>query len=68
MGIRIIAIRFSLTRILACKGLPSGIQKIVVIKCSPRRENGVHLQRMSALKRVLLSRGQLKVSSIGFLH
>ena len=33
MGIRIIASRFSVTRNLTCKGLPSGIQKIVVMKC-----------------------------------
>ena len=68
MGIRIIASRFSVTRILTCKGLPSGIQKIVVMKCSPCRESGVHLQRISALKRVLLSPARFRVISIGFIQ
>ena len=68
MGIRIIASRFSVTRNLTCKGLPSGIQKIVVIKCSPCRKSGVHLQRMSALECVLLSPGRLRVISIGFIQ
>ena len=34
-GIKIIASRLSRTRNLTCKGLPSGIQKIVVMKWSP---------------------------------
>ena len=68
MGIRIIASRFSITRNLTCKGLPSGIQKIVVMKCSPCRKGGVHLQRMSALECVLLSPGRLRVISIGFIQ
>ena len=38
MGMRIIASRFSVTRNLTCKGLPSGIQKIVVIKCPLARK------------------------------
>ena len=65
MGERIIAKGFSVTCNLTCKGLPSGIQKIVVIKCSPRRESGVNLQRMSALRCVLLSPGRFKVISNG---
>ena len=68
MGIRIIANRFSVTRNLTCKGLLSGIQKIVVIKCTPCEESGVHLQRMSALKRVLLWPGHFRVISIGFIQ
>ena len=68
MGMRIIASRFSVTRNLTCKGLPSGIQKIVVIKCSPCRESGVHLQRMSALECVFLSPGRFRVISIGFIQ
>ena len=68
MGIRIIASRFSVTRNLTCKGLPSGIQKIVVMKCSPCRESGVHLQRMSAVECVLLSPGRLRVIYIGFIQ
>ena len=68
MGIRIIASRFSVTRNLTCKGLPPGIQKIVVMKCSPCRESGVHLQRMSALECVLLSPGRFRVISIGFIQ
>ena len=68
MGIRIIASRFSVTRNLTCKGLPSGIQKIVVIKCSPWRERGVHLQRMSARECVLLSPGRCRMISIGFIQ
>ena len=68
MGIRIIASRFSVTRNLTYKGLPSGNQKIVVMKCSPCRESGVHLQRMSAPKCVLLSPGRLIVISIGFIQ
>ena len=67
-GIRIIASRFSVTRSLTCKGLPSGIQKIVVIKCSPWRESGVHLQRMSALECVLVSPGRFRLISIGFIQ
>ena len=47
MGIRIIASRNSVTCNLTCKGLPSGIEKIVFINCSPCKESGVHLQRMS---------------------
>ena len=68
MGIRIIASRFSVTRNLTCKGLPSGIQKIVVMKCSPYRESGVHLQRMSALECVLLSPGRFREISFGFIQ
>ena len=68
MGIRIIASRFSVTRNLTCKGLPSGIQKFVVMKCSPCRESGVHLQRMSALECALLSPGRLRVISIWFIQ
>ena len=68
MGKRIIASRFSVTRNLTCKGLPSGIQKIVVMKCSPCTESGVHLQRMSALECVLLSTGRFTVISIGFIQ
>ena len=68
MGIRIIASRFSVIRNLTCKGLASGIQKIVVFKCSPCKENGVHLQRMSAFKCLLLSPGRLRVFSNGFIE
>ena len=66
--IRFIANRFSLTRNLTCKGLHSGIQKIVVMKCFPCKENGVHLRRMSALKRVLLSSGRFRVFSVGIIQ
>ena len=55
---------FSTTRNLTCNGFPSAIQKILVIKCSCR-EKAVQLQRMSALRCVLLSPGRLKVVSIG---
>ena len=68
MGIRMIRSRFSVTRNLTFKGLPSGIQKIVVMKCSPWKESGVHLQRMSALECVLLSPGRFQVISIGFVQ
>ena len=68
MGIKIIAIRFSVTRNLTYKALPPGIQKIVFIKSSPCRENGVHLQRTSALECVLLSPGRFRVISIGFIQ
>ena len=68
MGIKIIASRISVTRNLTWKGLPSGILKIVVMKCSPCRESGVHLQRMSALECVLLSPGRFRVISIGFIQ
>ena len=68
MGIRIIASKFSTTRNLTCRGVPSRIQKIVVMKCSPYRESGVHLQRMSVLKRVLLSPGRFRVIFIGFIQ
>ena len=67
-GIRIMASRFSVTRSLTCKGLPSGIPKIVVMRCSPYKENGVDLQRMSALRCVLLSLGLVKVISIVFIQ
>ena len=68
MGMRIIASRFSTTLNLTCKGLSSGIQKIVVIKCSPCRENSVHFQRMLALECALLSPGRCRVISIGFIR
>ena len=68
MGISISASRFSVIRNLTCKGFPSGIQTIVVLKFSPCRENGVHLQRMSALECVLLSPGRFRVISIGFIQ
>ena len=68
IGIRIIASRFSVTHNLTCKGLPSGIQKNKVLKCSPCRESGVHLQRMSALECFLVSPGRFKEISIGFIH
>ena len=68
MGIRIIASTFTVTRNLTCRVLPSGIQKIVVIECSPCRENGVHLQWMSSLKCVLLSPVWSKMISIGFVQ
>ena len=54
MAKRIIAIRLYKTRSLILRGPPSKFQKIEVMKGSPRRESGVHLQRMSALKCVLL--------------
>ena len=66
LGISIITSRLSTTRNLTCRGLPSGVQKIVVMKCSPCREGGVHLQRMSALECVLLSQGRFKVISMAF--
>ena len=43
-------------------------QKIVVLKCSPWRENGVHLQRISALKCPFLSPSRCRVFSIGFIR
>ena len=38
------------------------------MKCSPCRESGVHLQRISALECALLSLGRLRVISIGFIQ
>ena len=64
----IIASRFWTTRNLTCWGLLSGIQKFVVMKCCPCRESGVHLQRMSALKCVLLSPGRFRVTFFGFIQ
>ena len=63
---RNIASRFSTT----CnrRALASGIQKFVVMKCSPSRKSGVHLQRMSALKCVLLSPGRFRVVFIRFIR
>ena len=56
LGIKIIAIRFSRSPSLTGRGaLPSRTRKIVDKKCSPCRENVVFLQRMSAVKCVLLS-------------
>ena len=68
MGRRIIASRFLITHNMTCKGLPSGVQKIVVTKCSLCKENGVRLQRMSALRCALLSPGRLKVISNGLIQ
>ena len=68
METTIVASRFSTTRSLTWRGLPSGIQKIVVMKCSPWSEIGVHLQRISAFKCDLLSPGRLRVISVGFIH
>ena len=65
MRIRIIASKFSTTGNLICRGLPSGIQKIVVLKVYPCRESGVHLQWSSALKCVLFSPGRFRVISTG---
>ena len=68
MEIRIIASRFSTIGNLPRKGLPSGIQKIVAVKCSRCRESVVCLQRRSAVKCVLLSPGRSRVISIGFIQ
>ena len=66
--IRIIASKFSITHNLTSWGPPSGIRKIVVLKCSPCKKSGVQLQRMPALKCALLSPGWLRVFSIGFIQ
>ena len=67
MRIKIIGSNFSTIRNLTCRGLLSGIQMIVVMKCSLCRASGVHLQRISSLKCVL-SPGRFKVISIGFIQ
>ena len=68
MGIRIIASRFSITRNLTGRGLPSEFQKMVVMKCYPWREIGVHLQHNSAMRCVLLSLERPNVRPIGFIQ
>ena len=68
MGKRFIASTFSRTRYLICRAVPSGFQKIVVMKCFLCRKSGDHLHRMSALKSVLLSPIRLRVNSIGFIQ
>ena len=65
---RTAASRFSTTRSLTCKGLPSEIRKIVVVMCSLCWESGGRIHRMSALKCALLSSIRYSVFSIGFIH
>ena len=68
MGIRIIANKHSTTCTLTCTGIPAGVQKIVVMKCSPSRKSSVHLHRMLALRCFLLSIHRFRITSIGFIH
>ena len=66
MGTKTMVSRFSTTRNLTCRVFPCSMKKIVVMDCSPCRESGVHLQRMSALKCFLLWWVRFRVSFIGF--